>query len=202
MHTYAPVAQLDKAPPSEGGDCAFESRRVRHQFSLLRVKRTIQGIHMFRIIVILSVILPLAACNSVYVKPNSLDTSQKIYVPVGGYSMKRSIKVAMQNRGYNIRTGALIKTHDTADDSNDFDLETYQIPSGTKYSVRVRERSEIFRPIWCMFNGFWWWNFNVSIVEQKTGTEILSWRGRGCQNSSLRKLDELLETMEIKKADK
>ena len=58
MHAYAPVAQLDKAPPSEGGDCAFESRRVRHQFSLLRVKRTIQGIHMFRIIVILSVILP------------------------------------------------------------------------------------------------------------------------------------------------
>ena len=157
---------------------------------------------MFRTIIILSIILPLAACNSVYVKPNSLDTSQKIYVPVGGYSMKRSIKVAMQNRGYNIRTGALIKTHDTADDSNDFDLEIYQIPSGTKYSVRVRERSEIFRPIWCMFNGFWWWNFNVSIVEQKTGTEILSWRGRGCQNSSLRKLDALLDTMEIKKSDK
>ena len=108
---------------------------------------------MFRTIIILSIILPLAACNSVYVKPNSLDTSQKIYVPVGGYSMKRSIKLAMQNRGYNIRTGALIKTHDTADDSNDFDLETYQIPSGTKYSVRVRERSEIFRPIWCIFNG-------------------------------------------------
>ena len=28
---FAPVAQLDRASPSEGGDCAFESRRVRHE---------------------------------------------------------------------------------------------------------------------------------------------------------------------------
>lgn len=157
---------------------------------------------MFRAVAILSLILGLTACNSVYVKPNSLEPTQKIYVPVGGYSMKRSIKLALQNRGYDIRTGALIKTNDAADSSSDFDIETYKIPSGTKYSVRVRERGEIFRPIWCMFNGFWWWNFNVSIVEQKTGTEILSWRGRGCQNSSLRKLDALLDTMEIKKDSK
>ena len=30
MNSTAPVAQLDRASPSEGGDCAFESRRV-HQ---------------------------------------------------------------------------------------------------------------------------------------------------------------------------
>ena len=30
MAFIAPVAQLDRASPSEGGDCAFESRRV-HQ---------------------------------------------------------------------------------------------------------------------------------------------------------------------------
>ncbi len=35
---------LVKAYNSESGDCAFESRRVRHQFSLLRVKRTIKKI--------------------------------------------------------------------------------------------------------------------------------------------------------------
>ena len=29
----APVAQLDRASPSEGGDCAFESRRVRQKFN-------------------------------------------------------------------------------------------------------------------------------------------------------------------------
>lgn len=149
---------------------------------------------MFRIIAILSLFL-MTACNSVYVKPNSLDPNHKIFVPRGGYSMKRSVKQTMDMRGYNVFVGRLTETTE----SSDFDIEKYEIPSDAKYSVRVQERREIFRPIWCMFNGFWWWNFNVSIVEQKTGTEILSWRGRGCQNSSLRKLNDLLDTMEIKK---
>ncbi len=148
---------------------------------------------VFRIIAILS-LLGLTACNSVYVKPNSLDPNQKMFVPRGGFTMERSIKLTMQNRGYNIYNGKLIRISKSS--------ESYELPSSVKYSVRVDERSEIFRPIWCMFNGFWWWNFNVSIVEQKTGTEILSWRGRGCQNSSLRKLDDLLDTMEIKKDNK
>ncbi len=145
---------------------------------------------MFRVIAILSIFM-LTACNSVYVKPNSLDPNQKIFVPRGGYSMGRSVKLAMQNRGYEIYNGRLTRISRGG--------ESYELPSNVKYSVRVDERSEIFRPVWCMFNGFWWWNFNLSIVEQKTGTEILSWRGRGCQNSSLRKLDDLLNTMEIKK---
>lgn len=148
---------------------------------------------MLRGIAIL-LVLGLTACNSVYVKPNSLNPDQKIFVPRGGYSMKRSVKLAMQNRDYNIYNGHLTRIS--------LSSESYELPSSVKYAVRVDERSEIFRPIWCMFNGFWWWNFNVSIVEQKTGTEILSWRGRGCQNSSLRKLDELLDTMEIKKPAK
>ena len=150
---------------------------------------------MFRVIAILS-LLGLTACNSVYVKPNSLNPTQKIFVSRGGYSMKRSVKLALQNRNYNVHVGRLTKTSD----SDNLDMETYTIPYDAKYSVRVQERTEILRPIWCMFNGFWWWNFNVSIVEQKTGQEILSWRGRGCQNSSLRKLDKLLDTMEIKNA--
>ena len=147
------------------------------------------GLKMLRTIAILSLI-GLTACNSVYVKPNSLDPDQKIFVPRGGFSMQRSVKLAMQTRNYDIYNGRLTRISKSS--------ESYEFPSSVKYSVRVDERSEIFRPIWCMFNGFWWWNFNVSIVEQKTGTEILSWRGRGCQNSSLRKLDTLLDTMEIK----
>ena len=50
-----------------------------------------------------------------------------------------------------------------------------------------------------MFNGFWWWNFNVSIIDRTNNNEILSWRGRGCQNSSLRKLNDILDELEIKK---
>ena len=113
-------------------------------------------------------------------------------MPRGGFTMQRSIKLAMQDRGYHVYNGQLTRISKSS--------ESYSLPSTVQYSVRVDERTEILRPIWCMFNGFWWWNFNVSIVEQKTGQEILSWRGRGCQNSSLRKLDELLDTMEIKNA--
>ena len=32
MQTHAPIAQLDNALPSEGKDCRFESRWVRHEF--------------------------------------------------------------------------------------------------------------------------------------------------------------------------
>ncbi len=32
MANIAPIAQLDNAPPSEGGDCRFDSCWVRHQF--------------------------------------------------------------------------------------------------------------------------------------------------------------------------
>ena len=50
--------------------------------------------------------------------------------------------------------------------------------------------------MWCIFNGFWWWNFNVSIADQKTGEELLTWRGRGCANSSVRLLNKILDDME------
>ena len=63
---------------------------------------------MLRIIAILSLI-GLTACNSIYVKPNSLDPDQKIFVPRGGYSMKRSVKLALQNRNYNVHVGRLTK---------------------------------------------------------------------------------------------
>ena len=75
---------------------------------------------MFRIIAILS-LLGLAACNSVYVKPNSLNPDQKIFVPRGGYSMKRSVKLALQNRNYNVHVGRLTKSSE----SSDIDFETY-----------------------------------------------------------------------------
>ena len=78
---------------------------------------------------------------------------------------------------------------------DDSDKESLELPKNMKYVVRVNERNEIFMP-WCIFNGFWWWSFNVSIVDQKSGEEILSWRGRGCQNSSLQKLDNILEELE------
>lgn len=140
--------------------------------------------------------LGLASCNSVYLKPGSLDTTHKIYAHRGGYSMTRSIKVAMEQRGYKINTGKLKYVTEIAE------KEIFEIPNNVKYAVNVEERTEILRPIWCMFNGFWWWNFNVSIINRTTNEEIMSWRGRGCQNSSLRKLNNILDELEMKPEDK
>jgi len=139
--------------------------------------------------------LPLCACNSIYLKPNTLDTDQMIYTPRGGYSMQRSIKQVMDERGYKTHVGKLTSVREG--DSSDH--ETYSQSKNIRYSVIITERRELLRPIWCMFNGFWWWNFNFAISDRKTGTEIMSWRGRGCQNSSLRKLNDVLDELEIKK---
>lgn len=135
----------------------------------------------------------LSACNSVYMKPGTLDKSQLVYAARGGYSMQRSIKQTMDERGYNVHVGTL-KSESTFDDG---EIQTFAVPLKAKYVVYVKERKEILRPIWCMFNGFWWWNFNASITDRKTGTEILSWRGRGCANSSLRKLNDILDELEM-----
>lgn len=147
-----------------------------------------------RVFVLILMCLCMAGCNSIYMKPGTLDTNAMIYTPRGGYSMQRSIKQVMDERGYKINVGTLR----TEKQSEELDFQTYDIPNKTRYVVYVRERKEILRPIWCMFNGFWWWNFNASITDKTTGKEILSWRGRGCQNSSIKKLNAVLDELEIK----
>jgi len=141
--------------------------------------------------------LLLSGCNSIYLKPHTLDTNKTIFAFPGGYSMRRSIKETMDERGYKVDVGILKRSNQA--DTFDEDVQTFDIPHKVKYIVNVKERKEILRPIWCMFNGFWWWNFNISITDKATHNEILSWRGRGCQNSSLRKLNKVLDQLEIKK---
>lgn len=148
-----------------------------------------------RVIIFILSCLTLAGCNSIYLKPGTLDTNAMIYTPRGGYSMQRSIKQVMDERGYKTHVGKLV----TERGDSFGDIETFEIPKKVRYVAYVKERTEILRPIWCMFNGFWWWNFNVSITDKTTGTEIMSWRGRGCQNSSIKKLNEVLDELEIKK---
>lgn len=145
-----------------------------------------------RKIVFVLLCFALCGCNSVYLKPHTLDTNATIYAPRGGYSMQRSIKQAMESRGYNVHVGTLR----TERQSDDIDFQTFDVPRNARYIVYVKERQEILRPIWCALNGFWWWNFNASITERKTGNEIMSWRGRGCQNSSIRKLNDILDELE------
>ena len=145
-----------------------------------------------RTLTLFSLCLILCGCNSIYMKPHTLDKTQPVYAQRGGYSMQRSIKQTMEERGYNINVGTL----KTTKESEDVDFQTFEVPKNAKYVIHVNERKEILRPIWCVFNGFWWWNFNVSITEKSTGKEIMSWRGRGCQNSSIRKLNNILDELE------
>ncbi len=138
----------------------------------------------------------LTACNSVYMKPNTLDTSEVFYADRGGYSMRRSVKEAMESRGYNVIVGKAKTSKEWTDAEGDSELDTTNIPNNTKYIIKAKERREVFRPFWCALNGFWWWNFNVSIADQETGDELLTWRGRGCANSSIRLLNRILDDME------
>ena len=147
-----------------------------------------------RLFVLILAGLSLTACNSVYMKPHTLDKDAMIYATRGGYSMKRTIKETMEERGYNVQVGSIQQIKDTDSD----DTEVFLVPEKAQYAVRVAERKEILRPIWCVFNGFWWWDFNVSIIERENNEEILSWRGRGCANSSVRKLNNYLDELEKK----
>lgn len=143
-------------------------------------------------------LLTLTACNSMYIKPNSIDPTETFYTVAGGFSMKRSIKEQMEDRGYKVFIGKQTASKIVGTSDGDIvDLNEYKMEN-VRYVVNVNERREKFIPWWCMFNGFWWWNFNVSIGDQQTGEELFTWRGRGCANSSLRKLDDALDQLEIK----
>ena len=128
MSGSAPVAQLDRALPSEGKGCAFESRRVRHKYEarIRRVRHFKKEREMKRFLFL--PILLLAACNSVYVKPNSLDKSAVVYTQRGGYTMKRSIKEALEERGYTVVVGNL--KSGTYMDGEEFETDIEYEPAG------------------------------------------------------------------------
>lgn len=144
------------------------------------------------------VALLLTGCNSVYLKPNSIDATQTFYADRGGYSMRKSIKQNMEDRGYNVIVGKARETKEWSDADGNSEIDTYFIPNSARYIVKVKERTEIFNPLWCPLNGFWWWRFNVSIADQLTGEELMTWSGRACQNTALRMIDDILDKMEIK----
>ena len=145
---------------------------------------------MNKIFIFLSMFLMLCGCNSIYVKPGTMEPESKVFATRGGYSMRRSIKQKLEDRGFGVTVGKATYI----DDGEHFSSERANVPADVKYVVRVIERSEWIAP-WCVFNGFWWWNFNVSIADQKTGEEIMTWRGRGCAKSSMRKLDRVLDKL-------
>ena len=151
---------------------------------------------MRNLVCLLCELVVLTACNSVYMKPSTLDTDEVFYADRGVYSMRRSIKETMESRGYNVVVGKASSNENVHDGASSIDVDKNIIPNDVRYIIKTSERVEKFHPMWCIFNGFWWWNFNVSIADQKTGEELLTWRGRGCANSSVRLLNKILDDME------
>ena len=153
---------------------------------------------MRKISVLLIVALGLSACNSVYVKPNTLDATQVFYVDRGGAQLKHAIKEQLEQRGYNVTVGhkrsSISTTYITAE-SNESVIDASDV-GRARYIIQISESAPILRPFWCSLNGFWWWRFNMSIADNVTGQELLGWSGRGCANSSVRKLNKILDKME------
>ena len=143
--------------------------------------------------------ISLSACNSVYMKPNTLDASQVFYVDSGGHLMQLGTKEHMEERGYKLTVGhkrASIKTTYITSESVDSIISNADIGKA-RYIINISETTNKFRPFWCSLNGFWWTRFNMSIADNVTGQELLHWAGRGCVNSSVRKLDKILDKLEM-----
>ncbi|MDR1826479.1 MAG: hypothetical protein LBQ49_02180 [Rickettsiales bacterium] len=139
--------------------------------------------------------LLLSACNSIHMKPRSLDKSETIYAWYGGYHMRHAVKSELDARGYNVVVG---KLKNSITDTGDHVVSMADIidMQGARYVFRVREHNKRFAPLWCMFNGFYFWVFDVSIADQKSGEEILSWSGRGCAYGNLSRLKSIMDELE------
>lgn len=177
------------ARPSEGRGYRFESCWVRQVFY-----SNPKGFSVRNLAILFSV-LTVAACNHIHMKPGTLEPGAEIYTTRGGYTLRHAAKPLLEERGYTIKIGKLSNSSNVAE-SLGSELETFSVPTNAKYLMRISENSEKFRPIWCALNGFWWWRFNMSIIDQETDTEILSWTGRGCANSTVRKLNKILDELE------
>ena len=93
--------------------------------------------------------------------------------------MRRSIKERLEDRGYRVVVGKA-KFNRVLDVDNE-NWESADIDASdtmnARYIVKVSERRERFAWYWCPLNGFWWWNFNISIADQKnwSGINDLAW---------------------------
>ncbi len=145
------------------------------------------------------VLCGITGCNSVYLKPNTLDKTDVIYVDRGGNQLQHVIKNHLEKRGYNLTVGykktSIKPTYIASND--EASIISVSDVGRARYVIAIREQTPRFYPFWCPFNGFWWWRFNMSIADNKTGQEILGWAGRGCANSTMRKLDDILDKLEI-----
>jgi len=145
----------------------------------------------------------LAACNMINIKPGTMERHETIMANRGGYDMQMAVKPELEKMGYKVIVGkmtgeiALGSEHEMASSN----------PMGARYVLRVWEKVSVASSptaslmqagenILCLFSGIDWWAFNMSIADQKTGEELLSWSGQGCKHGMLRKFRKLVKQLE------
>ncbi len=149
-----------------------------------------------RWIFVLMATMMLSACNRLYIKPQTLAQNATIYTTRGGYAMRAATKQILEERGFDVRIGKIKQSEDIRE-TGLYESETFYIPGDAKYVLKISESRDMFRPIWCAFNGFWWWRYNISLVDQTQSKELLIWTGRNCANTAQRKLNKILDQLEI-----
>lgn len=87
------------ACPSEGQDYRFESCWVRHFLLCMGADK------MRFVFCALVVAFLLGGCNSVQIKPNTLDVNEIFYIDRGGDQIQHAIKSVMEKRNYNFTVG-------------------------------------------------------------------------------------------------
>lgn len=154
-------------------------------------------------IINITVLSLLCACSSVSMKSHSLDKTQKIYVDTNGEKIRMAFKDELEKRGYDVTVG----TRSEISNINFAYKEPNAVVSntsinGARYIATIHEypinESMVVLgrfPV-CMFNGWSWWDFSLSIADNKTGKEILNWSGMGCKGTVINQLQDLLNDLE------
>ncbi|MBQ3785181.1 MAG: hypothetical protein II843_02180, partial [Alphaproteobacteria bacterium] len=91
---------------------------------------------MMRLFTFIILCLSLTGCNSIYMKPGTLDTDKLIYTPRGGETMQRSLKEVFDKRGYKTHVGQLTSVRERSSS----DLEVYSQSKDIRYSIIIDEK--------------------------------------------------------------
>lgn len=139
----------------------------------------------------------LTACNYMAIKPGTMDPNSNIYIRRGGGLINLGVKETLEESGHTISAGK-IRANRILDDESGLSDDYARIPSNVNYVVTIKERGQSFQPLWCFFNGFWWLKYDMSIIDNRDGRELLLWTGMGCLNSTMRKWNRALNGLEKK----
>lgn len=145
-------------------------------------------------IIVLALSIALVGCNFMTIEPHSLDKSKIIYMERTTNPMGHAIRNFLTKKGYKLTSGF----RRARVDHIFINKSAKDVDKTPTYFLGISARSSGVWPVWCVFNGFNHWDFDMHIIDNETGQEIFTWSGFGCQNSSLRKLDRALDELKIK----